>query len=94
MALGAGPTLRSGKEVASLPDTELVFFLSSSLSSPIWLPGSTLDPHPQDQESPVLEEFRTRRVSQRHSNSLGLSKHFLGVSQPWEEILGLCPFYS
>ena len=69
-------------------------FLSSSLSSPIWLPGSTLDPHPQDQESPVLEEFRTRRVSQRHSNSLGLSKHFLGVSQPWEETLVLCSFYS
>lgn len=26
-AFGAGPTLRSGKEVASLPDTELVFFV-------------------------------------------------------------------
>ena len=24
----------------------------------------------------------------------GLNKHFLGVSQPWEEILGLCLFYS
>ena len=65
-ALGAGPTLRSGKEVAPLPDRELVFFfvlyffLSSSLSSPIWLPGSTLDPHPPDEESPVLEEFHIR----------------------------------
>jgi len=68
-AFGAGPTLRSGKEVASLPDTELVFFLSLSLSSPIWLPGSTLDPHPQDQESPVLEEFHTGRGSRRHSNA-------------------------
>ena len=42
-------------------------------------PSSILDPHPQDQENPFLEEFHTRRDSWWYPIPLGLYKHFLGV---------------
>ena len=71
--LGGGPALRSGKEMAFPLKKKLVYiysFLPRSASSPIWLPSSTLDPHPQVKESPVPEKIHTRRGCWRPSNPL------------------------
>ena len=93
-AFGAGPTLRSGKEVTSLPDTELVYFFVLVIVQSHLAPRLYTWPSPTGSGEPscrgVSYKVKLLEILQR----LGLNKHFLGVSQPWEEILGLCPFYS
>ena len=78
---GFGPTLRSGKEVASLPDPQRVSFSSWSSSSPIWLPSSTLAHRMR------RAQFQRSLHKQRLLETLqspGLNKHFPLVSQPWQ----------
>lgn len=93
-ALGAGPTLRSGKEVASLPDTELVFFFVLVLVQSHLVPRLYPWPSPTGSGEPSSRGISYKERLLETLQPPGLNKHFLGVSQPWEEILGLCPFYS
>ena len=93
MALGAGPTLRSGKEVASLIDTELVFFCPRPCPVPFGSQALHL-PSPTESGEPGSRGVSYKERLLETLQPPGLNKHFLGVSQAWEEILGLCPFYS
>lgn len=51
-------------------------------------------PSPTGSGEPSSRRVSYRERLQETLQCPGLNKHFLGVSQPWEEILGLCPFYS
>lgn len=92
-ALGAGPTLRCGKEVASLPYTKLEYFVLVLVQSHL-APRLYTWPSPTGSGEPSSRRVSYRERLQETLQCPGLNKHFLGVSQPWEEILGLCPFYS
>ena len=93
-AFGAGPTLRSGKEVTSLPDTELVYFFVLVIVQSHLAPRLYTWPSPTGSEEPSSRGVSYKERLPETLQCPGLNKHFLGVSQPWEEILGLCPFYS
>ena len=93
-AFGAGPTLRSGKEVASLPDTELVYFFVLVIVQSHLAPRLYTWPSPTGSEEPSSRGVSYKERLPETLQCPGLNKHFLGVSQPWEEILGLRPFYS
>ena len=69
--------------------TSIFFFFVLVLSSPVWFPGPTPTGSGEPSSRGVSYKERLPEILQ----CLGLNKHFLGVSQTWEEILGLCPFY-